>query len=140
MPTAHVLHITAYPDDPGFRQHVEDVHGGEYDSRDIISKLSATWAEALMKRLDELYHGELIQRQLGLVFPATSVETHARRPYGREASPEGSFTNRLADLVADIIVYWDHLDEATRDRVKSSFHVADESKPIRVSLRPSHEH
>lgn len=128
MPTALVIHITSYSEDPQVVQHIRRYHTGKDGPRVEFTHKTAYWPEKLIAQIKTYY----IEIQMDRLFgPKGAPLVRDRKMYGNIRD----MTQPLATLTRDITGYWKALDESTKERIHSYFNVNDEQAPVRVSLR-----
>jgi|SRR5665213_2006036 len=106
MPTAKIVHITAYAGDPDIQRHVEDVHLETFNSGHAIEKSSVDWMERVVERLQSFQHTDRVGAKLAGLFPRDHNRGTSRDQFRRVSATGGSVTNRLLDLCADARIHW----------------------------------
>jgi CheY-like chemotaxis protein len=134
MPQAFIAHITAHPNDKDVKEHMQRIHREQagYSAIDL-SKLEVIWPEKLLDQLKQFLMGQRIEMQLEALFPSALA---SRAGAGRDrVRAAGGVTHQLAALSRDIIDFWPHLSEITKEKVKMFFHVDESDKTIKVELK-----
>lgn len=137
-PYTLIAHITAYTDDELVTNHLKKYHLEQVDRSFALSKADREYGLALASELKAFLYGNLIEEQMAKVADwtgsqgFTSVRGH--RANHTRVRGTGSMTHDLAALFRNITKYWHDLDDATKERIKKVFHVADQGDGIRISL------
>lgn len=136
FPWTLIVHMTAFPDDPQIKQHMDHFHKEENDRNAFYVPKGAKSSELLIEKMKKFLYSGLIEEQLDQLFG--SNRDPAFTPWGRYLRSGGgrgfSLTNRLAVLLQDIVTYWKDLDISVQNKVRDIYQVDDSTDPIRIRL------
>ena len=125
-----VFHFSSHLEEADIKQHLEDVHSNDkyapwFDKRDV------DYPTKIVNAIKCYLYGQKIAVKMRDLLGVEEIHVRVRTtPIARRYS----LTNELADLFADIVEYWDYLDESLRKAIRKNLNLDDTDHPTRVSL------
>jgi len=134
MPTALVVHISAFIKDEQIERHMEKLHIETIDRSFTLSKLNVNYPLQLVGKLKAFLYGARIEGQIDSLFGWASGSEAEGRKAESSLRDRRVTTHQLAALSRDIVSHWKDLDGPVRERVQKLFDVDGSADPIRISL------
>lgn len=124
-PNTPIAHITAFPEDPTIREHLEVEHPAHRPRGFLVDKQKSDWATKLIEDSRQLLYTARVEGEYDELF---GVSPRVPRT--------GSLSARLAELCADVSVAWKFLGTRVRDKLRLKLGV-DDADPahVRVNLK-----
>ena len=125
-----VFHFSSHLEEADIKQHLEDVHSNDkyapwFDKRDV------DYPTKIVNAIKCYLYGQKIAVKMRDLLGVEEIHVRVRTtPIARRYS----LTNELADLFADIVEYWDYLDESLRKAIRKNLNLDNTDHPTRVSL------
>jgi CheY-like chemotaxis protein len=116
-------------------RHLARFHSSRDQPRaELVCKVGEDWPDKLLEKLRTYLYNRHVERQLCDLFGIEDEGSAGLWSRKRSSGRGGELTHQLADVTANISVYWPQLSEPVKARVKRIFRVDEKREPVRVSL------